>query len=58
MKLDPEPWIYLDGCREDWPRHLGDESPGHASVIFAPREGYEQDRAKYPARTFQLDLSS
>lgn len=46
--LDPEPWIYLDGCREDQPRHLGDESYGHRSVTFDPRKGYEQDRAKYP----------
>lgn len=47
MRLDPEPWIYLDGCREDQPRHLGDESYGHRSVTFDPRSEYEQDESKY-----------
>lgn len=36
--LDPEPWLYPDGCREDAPRHVGDESgEEHAAVLFSPR---------------------
>lgn len=29
------PWLYNDGCREDQPRHFGDD-PGHLTVIYSP----------------------
>lgn len=44
---DPEPWLYRDGCREDQPRHLGDGTPEHVTVTFAPRPGYNQNREDY-----------
>jgi hypothetical protein len=50
LPLDPKPWLAWTGDDCGGGGHLGDRGAVSDSYKdkFKPREGYEQDRAKYP----------